>query len=196
MINCLTVNKLTIVNRCKILIFSLLLACGVSAQEINSKSNYIGILPSVLIEPYDNIDAVEINILPLVYEYKIGQGIGIQFRPIVNYRFFKIKSGISQTGATVLLNKYFYSLFGHNFWLTPQMAIFYTYTYNQIDKIQTMTLGVEPGVLMKFSDVFSFSLNLQPGINYYPDAYSKAFVESKNGFKSHFGIIFHFGYRF
>lgn len=189
-------NKVALTKSYIVLIGSCFLCISVSAQESDYKSNYIGIQPSVLIEPYDSINAIELNIVPLVYEYKISNGLGLQLRPIINYRFFKTQSGISQTGATVLLNKNFHSLFGQNFWLSPQVAMFYTYTYNQIDKIQTMTLGLEPGVLMKISNSFSLSLNVQPGINYYPDRFSQKFVGAKNGFKSHFGIIFHFGYSF
>lgn len=189
-------NWLKLIRGFLILTISFFLLNHAYSQETNYKNNYIGVLPSVLIEPYDSIKAVEINVFPFVYEYKFNPELGLQVRPIVNYRFFKNKSGISQTGGTILLNRYFHSLFGQDSWLTPQIAVFYTYSYNQLDKIQTMTLGVEPGVLMKISNSFTLSLNVQPGINYYPDAYSKAFVNSKNGLKSHFGIIFHFGYSF
>ena len=49
---------------------------------------------------------------------------------------------------------------------------------------------------MRISDKFLLSLNLQPGIYYYPDHFSKDFVDTESGFKPHFGVIFHIGYNF
>ena len=78
----------------------------------------------------------------------------------------------------------------------PQLSVFYTYAYNRLDDIHTMTFGMEPGVYTNISEHFSLSLILQPGINYYPDAYSRDFVETENGLKSHFGVFVHVGYNF
>lgn len=94
------------------------------------------------------------------------------------------------------LNKYFLNVFADNFWLKPQLGFYYTYAYNRLDRIQTMTLGIESGVFMRMSENFSFFVNLQPGINYYPDKVSQDFVDSENGFKGHLGLIFHVGYNF
>lgn len=181
-------------------IFIIFLASNptISAQESHFKNNYVGFIPSFLVEPYDTINAVEVNLFPFMYEFRIGNenDIGFQLRPILNYRFFKLESGFSQIGGTLLVNKYFLNAFAANFWLKPQVGIYYTYAYNRLDKIQTMTLGIEPGAYMKISDDFSLSLNLQPGINYYPDEASEAFVETESGFKGHFGVIFNIGYNF
>lgn len=169
-----------------------------SAQDTPLKNNYIGFIPAALAEPYDTINAVEVNFSPFMYEFRINKrnDLGFQIRPILNYRFFKPQPGFSQIGGTLEVNKYFLDWFGEDFWLVPQIAVYYAYTYNRLDKIQTMTFGIEPGVLMKLSNDFSLSVTLQPGINYYPDAYSKEFVKSESGFKSHFGLFFHVGYNF
>ncbi|MEM8523355.1 MAG: hypothetical protein AAGG68_01870 [Bacteroidota bacterium] len=167
-------------------------------QKENLRSNYVGLMPSILVEPYDTINAIEVNVLPFVYEFRIGEknDIGIQLRPILNYRFFEEQSGFSQVGGSIVANKYFLKLLDDDFWLKPQMGVYYTYAYNQLDKIQAMTLGIEPGAYMIISNQFSLSVNLQPGINYYPDQFSKDFVTSESGFKPHFGVIFHAGYNF
>lgn len=183
----------------KVALFTLLfisLSRMVVGQGKDFRSHYLGIMPSVLAEPYDTLKAIEINVVPLVYEYRLNQGIGLQVRPVVNYRFNEISHGISQTGGTVLINKYFLKVFKEDFWLVPELAFFYTFTYNQLDKIHTMTAGVEGGVFMKLKKNFSLSLNLQPGINYYPNQFSRDFVKSESGFKSHFGVIVHVGYNF
>lgn len=170
----------------------------VHAQESKLKNNYVGFIPSILVEPYDTINAVEVNFLPLVYEFRIKEknNVGFQVRPILNYRFLETQSGFSQIGGSLVVNKYFLNLFDDSFWLKPQLGVFYTYAYNRLDKIQTMTLGLEPGAYMEINDNLSLSLNLQPGINYYPNKFSQDFVDSKSGFKGHFGFIFHIGYNF
>ena len=182
-------------------LFTLLIFCigrGIKAQEINLSKNYLGLIPSVLVEPYDTINAVEVNFLPFLYEFRIGNNndLGIQFRPILNYRFYEVQPGFSQIGATLAVNKYFLNAFKDTSWLKPQLGGYFTYAYNRLDKIQTMTLGVEPGAYMRFPNNISISINVQPGINYYPDAASRDFVGTTSGFKGHFGIIVHAGYNF
>ena len=133
-----------------------------------------------------------------MYEHRIGENNdwGIQLRPILNYRILKCNDGLSQIGGTAVVNKYFLNVFEESFWLKPQLGIYSTYAYNRLDKIQTMTLGIEPGVFMRISNTFSMSVNPQPGINYYPDTFSQEFVKADNGFKGHFGVIFQVGYNF
>ncbi len=188
----------TVLIRPFVLIVLMLAASTILAQETTLKNNYIGVLPSFLFEPYDTIDALETNFIPLVYELRVGErnGIGLQLRTIANYRFYKEAPGFSQIGATMIVNKYLQNLFEDGFWLKPYVGGYYTYTYNRLDKIKTMTLGIQPGVYTEISQNMTISLELQPGINYYPDSYSQEFVETESGFKSHFGVIFHIGYNF
>lgn len=180
------------------LICSVNLFLSVNAQEINLADHYIGLMPSVLVEPYDTVDAIEVNFFPFLYERRFGEenDKSFQIRPVINYRFLEGQNGFSQMGGTALFNKYFLGVFEEDFWLKPQLGVYYTYTYNRLDKIQAMTLGLEPGAFMRVSKNFTLSLNVQPGINYYPDSFSKNFVETESGFKAHFGVIFHIGFNF
>lgn len=167
-------------------------------QENQLRKQYIGILPSILVEPYDTINAVEINTVPFVYEFRWGNQYhkGIQFRPIVNYRFFKNRSGISHLGGTAVMNWYLLKMIEDDFWLKPLLGAYSTYSFNRLDKVQTMTFGVEIGAIMMISKQLTLSFQIQPGINYYPDQFSKDFVKTESGFKSHFGLIFQLGYHF
>lgn len=180
-----------------LIFFSIFFCLNTNAQNILGKSNYIGILPSVLKEPYDKIDAIEVNVFPLVYERRIKDKWGTQLRPMINYRIYKPHPGISHLGGTVMVNRYLPSLFKkEDFWIVPNIGAYFSYTYNKIDLVNTLILGLEPGVLMKLSSRFSLNLAIQPGIDYFPDEYSRNFVNSSNGFKPHFGFIFHIGYNF
>ena len=169
---------------------------ALQAQSVLSQKNYVGIAPSFLVEPYDTINAIEVNVLPIVYERRFGNNMGFQFRTMMNYRFFKPAPGISQIGGTVVVNKYITSWFKEDFWLNPVFGGFFTYTYNNLDFIHTLIAGAEVGALFSFSEHFSVATTVQPGINYYPDQYSRDFVETESGFKGHFGVIVQLGYSF
>ncbi|WP_416864777.1 MAG: hypothetical protein ACMVP2_19810 [Imperialibacter sp.] len=185
---------------CVLLLISIILSFPnvLLGQGKPLSTQYVGFLPSVLLEPYDTVNAVEANVLPLVYEFRWGKQNekSVQVRPIINYRFLKNNSGISHLGGTLVTNRYLVNMFREGFWLKPQLGGYYTHSYNRLDKVQTMTLGIELGAFMILSNRFSFSMNLQPGINYYPDPFSRSFADAKNGFKPHFGFIFHVGYNF
>jgi hypothetical protein len=170
----------------------------VAAAESNLKDHYVGLIPAFLAEPYDDIRAIEVNFAPFLYEVRIGEAndIGFQFRPILNYRFYRDQSGFSQIGGTVVANKYWLNVGGEDPWVIPHLGLYYTYAYNRLDEIQTMTGGIETGGLVYLGNDFSLTLTLQPGINYYPDERSRAFVDAPNGFKGHFGLFVHVGYNF
>lgn len=179
------------------LVFSSSFCLNSQVQNVLQKSNYVGILPSFLAEPYDTIDALEINVFPLVYERRFKEKWGIQLRPIINYRIYKPHPGISHIGGTLLVNRYVPELIKKDdFWITPNIGAYFSYTYNKIESVNTLILGLEPGVLMRLSERFSLNLALQPGIDYFPDDHSRNFVNSSSGFKAHFGFIFHVGYNF
>ena len=100
------------------------------AQDKSLSKQYVGFFPSLLLEPYDTVNALETNILPIIYEIRWGEKHtkAVQVRPIANYRFLKNRSGISHLGGTVLMNWYLISMVEDGFWLKPQLGSFYTYT--------------------------------------------------------------------
>ena len=164
-------------------------------ESIKNSTHYIGLQPSFLLEPYDTINALEVNMLPFVFERRFDSLWAIQFRPILNYRFYEPASGFSQSGASLFLLRYAMDVFNSD-WLDLVYGPFTTYTYNQLDEIHTVTLGAEAGLRMRLNQAFSMNANLQPGVNYYPNQFSRDFVQSEDGLKSHFGLIFHIGYNF
>lgn len=181
--------------------FYLLLLCITSnfaySQNFLEKLNYFGVLPSVLSEPYDTINALDVNCVPFVFERRTINKLGIQIRPMINYRVYNKQNGVSHIGGTIMVNKYLTNLFKkENCRFIPSLGVYFTYTYNQLDRINTLILGVEPGILFKLSNTISINLGLQPGIDYFPDDYSRKYTGAKNGIKSHFGLIFHIGYNF
>ena len=177
-------------------LFALLAFRGFAQDTPSDFSHYLGLQPAFLLEPYDTINALEVNVIPFVYEYR-GAGLwAFQVRPIANYRFYKPAPGISQVGAGLFATRYLPGVLSGIDWLTPILAGYSTYTYNQLDLIHTLTIGAEAGVMMIITPTFTLNVNLQPGINYYPTEYSRQFAGAETGFLSHFGVIVHFGYRF
>lgn len=163
------------------------------ASSILERRNYVGLLPSILFEPYDKVDAIEVNVAPFVYEYRFTKQSALQIRPLVNYRFSDTEGGVSHLGATVVFNRYFPGLFWDDPDIIPVLGSFVTYTWNNLDRMNTMTVGLEPGVVFAFTDALSLTVVLQPGVNYYPDRFSRDFVGASGGFLPHFGVVVHAG---
>ena len=73
--------------------------------------------------------------------------------------------------------------------LKPRLGIYYTHTFNRLDKVQTMTLVME----YPFQVTFSITTSLQPVIKYYPNFFSRKFVNTMSGFKPHYAMLFQIG---
>jgi len=177
-------------------ILVLVISFTVHAQEETVK-HYFGILPSVLAEPYDSLKALDINCAPFVLEIRSKHAIGIQFRPMINYRCYKPQAGIAHLGGTLFINKYLITVFGEKHpKLIPCIGLFFTGTYNRIDRVITLIMGMETGLNIAFSTRFSLTCSFQPGIDYFPNPHSRIIAGTSNGFKPHFGVILHAGYHF
>lgn len=176
------------------ILFSILTVFSFSQED--QRKNYIGIMPSFLKEPYDTIDALEVNIVPLTFQRKFKETWDFELRSMVNYRIFERDNGVSQVGGTIMANKYFVGLFGEEAIVIPKIGIYNSTTTNLKDKIQTLTFGLEPGVNFRFSQLVSMTISAQPGINWYPNKYSQNFAGAKSGFLFHFGLMFQAGIHF
>ena len=177
----------------KKLIAFLTLASLLFANSYKSGDTYIGLAPAFLNEPYDSVDALEVNALPITYEYYFSDNSGLHLRPIINLRFINNQATtISHIGSTIGYNFYF-PMSESWVWIAGVMS---TYTYNLQDIQTVITTGGELGGLVDFEDGFLLRFTLQPGINYYPDQRSRDLAGATTGFLPHFGFIVDFGWAF
>lgn len=80
--------------------------------------------------------------------------------------------------------------------VVPVLGALVSYAFNRLDRVHTFVAGAEVGVLLALGSRFSLTLALQPGLDYFPDAYSRQFVGAPSGLLPHFGVTVHVGYNF
>lgn len=159
---------------------------------VRQGSSYLGIFPSVLAEPepYDYLGAVEINLLPLVFEHRLLDRIGVQARPLANLRLISGQAPVvSHVGGTVAAPWYWPTGWpvGRDVFMTT--GPFTSYSYNLQDGVSTVIVGGEIGAAVYLDPGFSLNFSLQPGINWYPRP-----LHGRYAFLPHFGLIIHFGW--
>jgi hypothetical protein len=166
-----------------------------SASEkipLGQGSRYFGIFPSILAEPepYDYLDAIEVNLLPFVFEYRPLDRLGIQARPIANLRLIAGQQPVvSHVGGTVAVPWYRSTPWSGSHGAFVTAGPFTSYTYNLQDGISTVIVGGEIGTAVYLDPGFSLNFSLQPGINWYPRP-----LQGQYSFLPHIGLIIHFGW--
>ena len=91
----------------KTLLWSVLVALAlffpVAAQPV-----YWGVFPSVLVEPYDDVEALEVNLIPLILGFELSPGLRLEVRPLVDLQLLEGRSpALSHLGGTFALTKTF-----------------------------------------------------------------------------------------
>lgn len=150
---------------------------------------FIGIQPSVTVEPFYDKGEFDLDIVPLVFEASIGLRTNIKITPIVNYHFGGITKGISDIGAFLVLPIFFKAKetrtdrpFG--FYLGPVIG----FGRNLLNNHYTTTLGIEPGYMFETKKRFTISMGLQLGGSYF------TYDAIPNKWYTHWGPKISFGF--
>lgn len=126
---------------------------------------YVGVTPSVLFEPYDDVDALELGILPLDVAWRIAPAWTLEARPIVNLRLLPDHPlAISHLGLSLAVQRWLalgdgWSLLGGPFTTATRQRLF---------EETTLTLGLEGGAEARWGRL-ALAVSLQPGVNVYLD---------------------------
>ncbi|MEI8095792.1 MAG: hypothetical protein WCG80_16400 [Spirochaetales bacterium] len=170
----------------KTLLWSVLVALAlffpVAAQPV-----YWGVLPSVLVEPYDDVEALEVNLIPLILGFELSPGLRLEVRPLVDLQLLEGRSpALSHLGGTFALTKTF---FGESPGVSWHLGRFFSANVNAIDGGVVVISGVEPGVTWTADDQFSLTLSPQPGVDWFlrPGAGQAPLLP-------HLGLVVHFGW--
>lgn len=157
------------------------------AQE-SRPARFIGLNPSVTVEPYYEKGELDLNIFPLVYQQSISRRTDFRFISIANYGFRKTQNAFTHLGLQLacpvfLLKKENSSQFSKGFFVAPGTG----FTRNLMEKHTNLGFWIEPGYHVLFDDGFSLSFSAQLGATHfwYDDGVSK--------WGKHFGIKFIFG---
>lgn len=161
-----------------------LLAC----LSANAGELFVGVAPSFLVEPYDDVDAVEVGIVPLDLAWRFHPRWFVEARPVLNLRLLEDHApAISHLGAAAGVHHQ--APLGEQGWslLAGPMVMV---TRQRIFEETTVTVGGELGIMARPGNKrFAVAASGQPGINFYPDTP----VEGRTVL-AHFGVIVRFGW--
>ena len=151
-------------------------------------ASYIGLNPSITVEPFYAKGELDLNILPLVYQMTMTNRIDFRVSTILNYGVRKTSSEISHFGGQIALPIFLkmkedLSSPSKGFYCAPGMGI----TRNRIEDHTNIGFWLEPGYNMMVNDNWSISFGVQLGATHfdYDNGYQK--------WDKHFGIKIVFG---
>ena len=165
-------------------VFSIGNVCGQTKKPV-----FIGIQPSITIEPFYEDGELDVNIFPLVLEIPIGQRINFRFLPTANYHFGGVNNGFSDVGFYSVLPIFFRKSESteakpYGFYIGPVLG----FGRNLINSHYTTTLAVEPGYMFKAKKSFTITLGAQFGTSYF------AYDSQPNKWLFHWGPKVSFGF--
>jgi hypothetical protein len=146
-------------------------------------ANFIGINPSVTIEPYYEKGELDINIFPFVFQKTITKRVDVRLSTIVNYGVRNNGNAIShlgfQTGFPIyILAKEDLSQSSKGIYFEPGFGV----TRNFIEKHNNIGLWLEPGYQLAITENWSISFGAQVGATLF------LYDDGKTDLKNHFGI--------
>jgi len=155
--------------RVPIILIAIVISTSAMAQTVERMGWIsIGISPSFLIEPYDeHANTLEVNIVPLTFEFGISDVWAIEFRPIVNLRFKPTEPvTISHVGVSVTTPRYVDVPQLRDAGIFGVVGPVTTYAYNLQDETHSLTLAAEAGISIMFSQAWVMDVMVQPGATF------------------------------
>jgi hypothetical protein len=157
-------------------------ATALKAQQVN-RFHFLGINPSVTIEPFYEKGEFDINIFPLVYQTALTNQFDIRLNTICNLGIRNNGAQISHFGLETAWPIFFKLKDGEHeiskgFFTAPIISL----TRNRIEKHSNIGLWFEPGYNLLFDNNFAMSFGLQLGRTFFN------YDEGNNKWGPHFGI--------
>lgn len=157
------------------------------AQE-DKRFNFIGINPSVTVEPFYEKGELDLNIFPLVYQRPLTKRLDIRLTSIVNLGVRNSGSEISHYGFETAFPIFFKAKETKNeiskgFFAAPILSL----TRNRIEEHNNLGLWIEPGYNLLFENSFAMTFGLQLGRTYFE------YDGGPTKWGNHFGIKIIFG---
>lgn len=150
----------------KSILYIILLLLGVSTC-FSQKAMFIGINPSVTIEPYYKKGEKDINVFPVVFTKTLTSRIDVRFSTIVNLGYRVNTKKISHVGFQLafpiyLKNKQL-SEPSKGFYFAPGIG----FTRNNLEKHSNLGFYVEPGYQLLINEKWSISFGMQLGTTHF-----------------------------
>ena len=177
-----TINAVLINKTYLLLIIILCFYSSVKAQTIN-KFNFIGVNPSVTVEPFYERGEMDINILPVVYQRPFSRRADIRLTSILNLGIRNVANEIShlglETAIPIFINpKEYKKQSSEGFYVAPVLSL----TRNRLEENNNIGLWIEPGYNLLFDNRYAMTFGLQFGGTYF------VYEDAQSSWRNHFGI--------
>lgn len=150
--------------------------------------NFIGLNPSLTIEPFYERGEMDINILPIVYQRPMTKLLDLRLTSIVNLGLRDSGNEISHFGLETALPIFFkpkevIQESSSGFFIAPIVSL----TRNRMEEHNNVGIWLEPGYNLLFENRFAMSFGLQVGATYF------SFDNGQTKWGNHFGVKVIFG---
>lgn len=172
--------------------YKVLLVVGLFSFKIKAQTdhrpNFIGINPSVTVEPFYEKGELDLNVFPLVYQKPLNNRFDIRLTSIVNLGIRNTKDNISHLGLETALPIFFKakenkSNASKGFYAAPVISL----TRNLNENHNNIGIWAEPGYNILFENQFALSIGVQYGSTYFK------YDNGKTKWANHFGVKVVFG---
>lgn len=166
---------------------ALLFCIEVKAQD-EKRVHFIGINPSVTVEPFYEKGELDLNIFPVVYQTPFSKRVDLRLTSVLNLGIRKTKNQLSHYGIETAFPIFFKSKTSKNecskgFFIAPIISI----TRNEIGHHSNAGIWLEPGYNFLFDNKFAITIGPQIGATYFH------YDSSPGKWGNHFGFKFVFG---
>lgn len=134
----------------------------------NKRSIYVGIQPSITVEPFYEKGELDINVFPFIFETPISQRVNFRVLPMVNYHIGGVENGVSDVSLFTVLPVFFKKNEDENtkpygFYIGPVLG----FGRNLINDHYTTTIALEPGYMWETNKSFTITLGTQIGASHF-----------------------------
>jgi hypothetical protein len=161
---------------------SILLAL-VTVETYGQRTHFVGLNPSVTVEPFYQEGEFDLNIVPLVYQVPLNSRIDFRASTTVNLGFRESSTKVSHLGGQVafpifLKKKEELTIPSAGFFAAPGIG----FTRNILEKHSNFGFFIEPGYNLQISEKWSISFGVQLGATHFN------YDNGKKKWGNHFGI--------
>ena len=152
------------------------------SQE-EDRFNFIGINPSVTVEPFYEKGELDINIFPIVYQRPLTKRVDLRLTSILNLGIRNEENQLShiglETGFPLFLKpKEIKKEASKGFFVAPILSL----SRNRMEAHNNLGIWIEPGYNLLFDSNFAMSFGLQLGGTYFD------YDNGQTKWGNHFGI--------
>ncbi len=152
------------------------------AQNIK-RAAFIGLNPSVTVEPFYEKGELDVNIFPLIYQKTLSRRTDIRVSSILNFGVRNMENEISHYGAQISFPMYFkkkelLSSPSESFYIAPGIGC----TRNRIELHTNFGFWAEPGYHLKITEKWTISFGVQLGATHF------SYDDNTQKWGNHFGI--------